>query len=193
MYVAPTPLPTVSVATLASTKPLEWSDEQTVVSRDGTFSLRYPAMTFKATAPGNTIVLTSEISEKPWGYGSSEDVVYHVVLTKLTDPNLVGVVRTFIDPDSFKRAFPTQGGANVFKPIDGFLDEHRGENGAHGYVVQMGVEGTGEHLFALTTKDGDAWKFECNYCCGLIEKPKMTAEKQLALCDEILAGFERDR
>ncbi len=194
VYVAPAALPAPSATTipLLPEKPRRWPDEQTVVSRDGTFSLRYPAMTFKATAPGNSIVLTSEVSEPQWGYGGEGNIVYRITLTKLDDANLVNAVSAFIDPDTRKKTF-SDGTEASFKPTEDFVERHEGDNGARGYVVELGVEGTGDYVYALKTRDGAPWRFECHYCCGMIEKPVMTRERQLELCAEILARFERDR
>jgi hypothetical protein len=181
--VAPTPVASVSIQNAR-----KWPDEARATSRDGSFALRFPGGTFKPTSPDRTIVLTSAVSEPPWGAGGGSDIVFHIVLAKLDDVDLRHAIAKVIDPDSFKQAFSRDGS---FKPIDGFLEE-KITDGARGYTVNMGVEGTGDHIYAFKTKDGAAWRFDCFYCCGLIAKPKMTSSEQTATCDEVLTTFVRE-
>ena len=109
-------------------------------------------------------------------------------LTKLKTSK-VAAMKKAIDADSFARAFPKATDAS-FVPIPDFVDAETGAAGARGYRVTMGVEGIGDILRVFSTGDGAAWQVDCDYCCGLIEKPKMTSDRQMQICEDVVHAFQ---
>ena len=158
-----------------------------VPSADGSFSLAYPPSTFvKVQAIGPRIELVSDVFEPPFGLGQAEDSVYTLTLTKLTK-SPVEQMKTILDASTFQKIFP-KGNTSSFTSDEGFVDRE-----PDGYRVSMGVEGVGDEIHVFTTRDGSAWQLDCNFCCGLIAKPRMTREDQLALCGAIMRAFQEER
>ncbi len=184
--VAPAAAPSASAPAVAAAAP--WPDARRATSADGSFALEYPAHTFvRPSAKGRSITLSSDVSEPSFMGGGHGELTYSIELTKL-DHGPVEELATRMDQVSFHERFPDGTGAS-FRPEAGFIERAA----PNGYVLTGGAEGTGDQLHVFTTKDGTTWRFDCNYCCGMMDKPKMTSSAQLALCDEVLAVFVRQR
>lgn len=180
------PLPETTPATSVAI-PTTPRDMLRIPSADGSFSLAYPPSTFvKAQALGTRIELVSDISEPPFGLGQSGDSVYTLTLTKL-GKTPIEQMKTILDASTFQKIFRS-GAAASFAPDEGFVDRE-----PDGYRVSMGVEGVGDEIHVFTTGDGTTWQLDCNFCCGLVAKPRMTREQQLALCGAIMHAFEQER
>jgi hypothetical protein len=191
--------PTVTVASAPAApssapqaSPAPWPDARRVVAADGSFSLAYPARTFvRADARGATVTLASDVSEPSFSGRPGGDIVYSVALTKL-ETGVIDELRKQLGPVQFLARFP-DGTEGSFRPEPTFIDRETGERGARGYVVRRGVEGTGDELHVFTSRNGRVFRFDCNFCCGMMAKPRMTERSQLELCDAALRQFEREQ
>lgn len=189
--VAVQPLPSItasasSVAAPPPPPPSPWPDARRIDSADRSFSLLYPARTFtKTEAKGDAITLFSNVSEPSWGQAHGPDIVFGIRLAKIHGTPFAEMQKT-LSKETMRTIAP-DGTEASFKPSEDFVDKYK-----NGYVIRMGVEGTGEVIHLFTTKDGSSWRFDCNYCCGMIEHPKMTSDEQFKVCDEVLGAFQRE-
>lgn len=191
-HVAVEPLPSTttasaSVAPTTPPPPSPWPDARRIESADKSFSLLYPAHMFpKAAAKGDAVSLQSNVSEPSWGKSNGGDIVFGIALTKLHVTPFAAMQKT-LGKEAMSTIAPN-GTEASFKPSEGFVDKYE-----NGYVIRMGIEGTGDVVHLFTTKDGTTWRFDCNYCCGMVGNAKMTDEEQFKVCDEVLGAFERER
>ncbi|MGH7285747.1 MAG: hypothetical protein ACRELY_29870 [Polyangiaceae bacterium] len=176
-----------STATQIPTAPPAWPDAKRVASVDGSFSVSYPSKIFtKTSAKGDTVSLTSDVFEHA-GMGPGT-AIFGMRFTKLKISK-IAAMKAALDADSFRQAFP-HGTEAPFVPIPDFVDAEIGAAGARGYRESMGVEGIGDIVRVFSTGDGATWRADCDYCCGMIDKPKMTADAQMALCEDVVHGFQ---
>lgn len=188
-----------SVATAASeTTPSDagrarptWRDTKRVSSPDGTVAFDYPTHVFKSfSAKGSSVTLRSDISEEG-SSGKGDRFFYTLTIAKVSTSKL-DAMKKVLDPATIKRLFP-DGTEKSFTPIDGFVGAESGPNGAKGYLITTGVEGVGDSIRIVTTHDGLTWQQDCRFCCGMVTPPpKISADDQISLCEDVLHAFEAE-
>ena len=189
-------LPQASASTSSATPasgpdPTPWPDTARVTSADGSFALLYPHGTFpSAKAHGDVVDVASTVSEPGMGEGDKNHF-YGIALTKLRG-SLIDALRTAVDADSFHKAFPDARATEAsFHASPGFFERERGDGGATGYHISTGVEGVGDEIHVFQTGDGERWRFDCNYCCGLVTPPPtISRDDQVKLCGTVLSAFQ---
>jgi hypothetical protein len=139
----------------------------------------------KASAKDEAVTLWSNVSEPSWGASHGPDIVFGIRLTKIHATPFAEMQKA-LGKEAMSTIAP-DGTEASFKRSEGFVDKYE-----NGYVIRMGIEGTGDVIHLFTTKDGTTWRFDCNYSCGMVGNPKMTADAQWALCDEVLGTFEKE-
>lgn len=163
-----------STTTPSTPAPVERSGHLTL----GAFSFDYDPKIFPRLERTNDgITITSLVSEDYNG-------VHAFSMSFAFAPSALGVLRQYIDPQTAKKIFP-DGTIKSFVEEPGFV--HRDARGY--YVLTMGVEGLGDVIHAIEG-GGRALRVDCNYCCGLTEKPKLTSEQQLAICGAVIDSIK---
>lgn len=171
--------------------PPTWRDKKRVSSPDGAVALDYPGNVFTSfSAKGASVTLHSGISEAG-SSGRGDRFYYTLTLAKVSTSKLEAMKKA-LDPQTIERLFP-DGTESSFTPIDGYVSAERGPNGATGYRITRGVEGVGDSIRIVTTHDGLTWQQDCRFCCGMISPPPtISADDQIALCDDVLHAFEAE-
>ena len=164
----------------------KWADARHAASADGSFSVTYPSKVFtKTSALGDSVALKSDISEND---GMQGTFTFGIKVTKLRGTK-AEAMKHALQPETFAQTF-SDGTDKSFAPIPDFVDAETGANGANGYRIAMGVEGVGDVIRVFTTFDGANWRIDCNYCCGLVPAPKMTSDRQLEICEDVVHAFQ---
>lgn len=171
------PVASATTTAFVTAAPVERTGHVTL----GAFSFDYdPKMFPKLERTNDGITITSLVSEDYNG-------VHTFSMSFAFAPSAFGVLRQYIDPQTAKKIFP-DGTMKSFVEEPGFV--HRDARGY--YVLTMGVEGIGDVIHAIEGGGGGGrvLRVDCNYCCGLTEKPKLTSDQQLAICGTVIDSIK---
>jgi hypothetical protein len=169
----PVAVSTESWATLATTK-------KTLVAR-------YPADVFtKTKIAGESILLQSDLKRSLLGEGTGNKVHrYEIEIDWVTGTPFEAVRKKF-KTYPFPQMFP-KGTEDSYTEIEGEGQRVTIE-GHVGYRVHTGVEGYDEDTVLLASGDKKTLRFRCTYV-GSVMGPEIDDEKQVAICDAVLASL----